>query len=117
VPILKSVDPDAYFILCIDACKEGIDGVLNQNGYVVCYESRKLKENERIYVTHDLEMEVIVHALKMWQDYLMGKRFELRTNHCGLKYLFGKPILNERQSRWLVLFSEYDFKINHIRGK
>jgi hypothetical protein len=47
----------------------------------------------------------------------MGKIFELRTNHCGLKYLFGKPILNERQSRWLVLFSEYDFKINHIKGK
>jgi hypothetical protein len=52
---------------------------------VVCYESRKLKENERIYATHDLELVTIVHALKMWRHYLMGKRFELRTNHSGMK--------------------------------
>jgi hypothetical protein len=47
----------------------------------------------------------------------MGKRFELRTDHCGLKYLFGQPSLNARQSRWLEFLSEYDFDIKHIRGK
>jgi hypothetical protein len=47
----------------------------------------------------------------------MGKIFELRTNHCGLKYLFGQPSLNARQSRWLEFLSEYDFDIKHIRGK
>jgi hypothetical protein len=47
----------------------------------------------------------------------MGKIFELRTDHCGLKYLFGQPSLNARQSRWLEFLSEYDFDINHIRGK
>jgi hypothetical protein len=55
------------------ACKEGIGGVLTQNGHVVCYESRKLKEHERNYATHDLELVAIVHALKMWRNYLMGK--------------------------------------------
>jgi hypothetical protein len=53
---------------------------------VVCYESRKLKEHERHYSTHDLELEVIMHALKMWKHYLMGKRFKLRIDHNGLKY-------------------------------
>jgi hypothetical protein len=42
--ILKIVDPNEEFIVCIDACKEGLGGVLIQNGRVVCYESRKLKE-------------------------------------------------------------------------
>jgi hypothetical protein len=83
----------------------------------VCYESRNLKEHERIYATHDLELAVIVHALKMWQHYLMGKRFELRIDNNGLKYLFGKPSLNVRKSRCLEFLSEYDFDINHIRGK
>jgi hypothetical protein len=64
--ILRIVDQDAYFVVCIDACKEGIDGVMSQNGHVVCYKSRKLKEHERIYVTHYLELASIVHALKMW---------------------------------------------------
>jgi len=51
------------------------------NGHVVCYESRKLKEHERHYATHDLESASIMHALKMWRHYLVGKRFELRTDH------------------------------------
>jgi hypothetical protein len=117
VPILRIVDPDEDFVVCMDACKEGLGGVLSQNGHVVCYESRKLKEHERLYATHDLELAAIVHALKMWRHYLMGKIFELRTDHSGLKYLFGQPSLNARQSRWLEFLSEYDFDIKHIRGK
>jgi hypothetical protein len=53
----------------------------------------------------------------MWWHYVMGKIFELRTNHGGLKYLFGQPSLNARQIRWLEFLSEYDFDINHIKGK
>ena len=84
-----------------NACKEGLGGVLSQNEFVVCYELRKLKEHERHYVTHDLELVAIVHALRKWRHYLMGIRFEMRTNHNGMKYLFDQPTLNARQSRWL----------------
>jgi hypothetical protein len=65
VPILKIVDPDEDFIVCTDACKEGLGGFFSQNDHVICYESRKLKEHERNYATHDLELEKIVLALKM----------------------------------------------------
>jgi hypothetical protein len=47
----------------------------------------------------------------------MGRRFELRTDHNGLKYLFDQPTLNARQSRWLEFLCEYDFDIKHIKGK
>jgi hypothetical protein len=47
----------------------------------------------------------------------MGKKFELRTDHIGLKYLFEHPTLNARQTRWLEFLSEYDFDIKHIKGK
>jgi hypothetical protein len=46
VPILKVADPDKDFTVCIDASKEGLGGVLTQEGHVICYESRKLKEQE-----------------------------------------------------------------------
>jgi hypothetical protein len=46
-----------------------------------------------------------------------GEKFELRTDHCGLKHLFGQPTLNARQTRWLKFLSEYDFEIKHIKGK
>jgi hypothetical protein len=116
-PILRIADPNEDFIVCTDACNEGLGGVLSQDGFVICYESRKLKEHERNYATHDLELAAIVHALRKWRHYLMGKRFELRTDHNGLKYLFDQPNLNARQSRWLEFLSEYNFDINHIKGK
>ena len=65
-PILKIVDPFKDFVLCIDAFKEGLGGVLIQETYVVAYESRKLKEHENNYAMHDLKLVAIIHALKMW---------------------------------------------------
>jgi hypothetical protein len=101
-PILRIAYPNMDFMVCTDACKEGLGGFLSQDGFVICYESRKLKENENNYSTHDLELAAIVHALRKWRHYLMGRRFELRTDHNGLKYLFDQPTLNTRQSRWLI---------------
>ena len=77
----------------------------------------KLREHERHYVTHDLELAAIVPGMRKWRHYLMGIRFELRTDHNGLKYLFDQPTLNARQSICLEFLSEYDFDINHIKGK
>ena len=47
----------------------------------------------------------------------MGRIFELRIDHCGLKYLFDQPILNARQARSLEFLCEFDFEIKHIKGK
>jgi hypothetical protein len=53
----------------------------------------------------------------MWRHYLMGKIFDLNTNHSGLKYLFGQPTLYSRKRSWLKFLSEYEFDIKHIKGK
>jgi hypothetical protein len=69
---------------CVHKCMQGrTRGLLSKNGHVVCFKSRKLKEHERLYANHDLELTTIVHNLNMWQHYLMGKIFELRIDHCG----------------------------------
>jgi hypothetical protein len=116
-PILKVADPDKDFTVCVDASKEGLGGVLTQEGHVICYESRKLKEHERNYVTHDLELAAVIHALKMWRHYIMGRKFLLLTDNSGVKYLFSQPELNARQARWLAFLSEFDFEVRHIKGK
>jgi hypothetical protein len=36
-----------------------------QEGHVIAYASRQLKVNEVNYPTHDLELVVVVHALKI----------------------------------------------------
>ena len=96
-PVLRIVDPDGDFIVCMDASKEGIGGVLLQNDHAIYYESWKLEENEQNYPTHDLELVAIIHALKMWRHYLMGRNFLLKTNNMSLKYLFNQSDLNARK--------------------
>ena len=108
-PVLKVVYPEKYFVVCMDACGQRLGGVLMQDNHMICYESRKLKEHERNYATHDLALVAIVHALNMWRHYLMGRKFELRIDHCGLKYLFNQPTLNVRKARWLEFLCEFDF--------
>jgi hypothetical protein len=115
--MLKIADPDNDFIMCTNTYKEGIRGVLMQEGHVICYESRKLNEHEINYVNHDLELASIVHALKMWRHHLLGRIFVLMTDHCELRHLFDQLKLNSRQARWMDLLSEFDFEIKHIKGK
>ena len=53
----------------------------------------------------------------MWRHHLIGRKFILMTDNKGLKYLLDQPNLNARQARWLSFLSEYDFEIQHIKGK
>ena len=116
-PVLWIVDPDGDFVVCTDASKEGLGGVLLQKFHVIYYESKKLKEHEKNYPMHDLELASIIHALRMWRHYLMGRKFLLKTYNMSLKYLFDQSDLNARKSRWLDFLSEYHFELNHIKGK
>jgi hypothetical protein len=71
-PIQKVPDMDMDFLVCTDASKEGLGGVLMQDGQVIAYISRKLRRHEENYTIHDLELLAIVYALKVWRHYLVG---------------------------------------------
>ena len=58
-PILRIVDPNKEFVVCNDACNDGLGGVLNQQGHVIAYESIKLQIHEKNYATYDLELAVV----------------------------------------------------------
>ena len=103
--------------VCTDACNDGLGGILTQEGHVIAYESRKLKIHEKNYATYDLELAVVIHALKMWRHHLIGRKFILMIDNKGLKYMLDQLNLNTRQARWLAFLSEYDFEIQHIKGK
>uniref|UniRef100_A0A8R7TV11 Reverse transcriptase RNase H-like domain-containing protein n=1 Tax=Triticum urartu TaxID=4572 RepID=A0A8R7TV11_TRIUA len=111
--------PDIYhsFDVYCDASAQGLGCVLMQDGKVVAYASRQLRQHDGNYPTHDLELAVVVHALKIWIHYLIGKRCQIFTDHKSLKYIFTQPDLNLRQWRWLELVKDYDLGINYYLGK
>ena len=96
-PVLVMPDMHKEFSVYYDASGQGIGCVLMQDGHVIAYASRQLRKHEQNYPTHDLELAAVVHALKIWRHYLIGKRTEIYTDHKILKYFFTQPDLNLRQ--------------------
>eukprot|EP00253_Pinus_taeda_P008401 PITA_08401 len=117
VPILSIADRDKDYVVCTDARKEGLEGVLMQEGKLMAYESRKLKEHEHKYFAYDLELAAVIHALKMWRHYLMGRKFLLLIDHHSLANYFSQPTLNARQAWWVDFLSDFDFDMKHLQGK
>ena len=114
---MSIADPNKDYVVCTNASKEGVGGVLMQEGRVIAYESRKLKEHEQKYSAYHLELAYVIHALKMWLHYLLGRKFLLLTNHHSLTNYFSQPTLNTRQARWAEFLSGFDFEIKHLKGK
>lgn len=61
-----------------------------QYGKVIPYASKKLKKYEQYYFRHDLELAIVVFALKILRHYLYIEMFEIFINHKSLKYVFAQ---------------------------
>jgi hypothetical protein len=72
-PILVMPDMEMSFSIYCDTLGEGLGCVLMQDDHMVAYASRQLRKHKVNYLTHDLELAVVVHALKIWRHYLMEK--------------------------------------------
>jgi hypothetical protein len=62
-PVLVMLDMEKPFSIYYDASGQGLGCVLMQDGHVVAYASWQLRKHEEHYLTHDLELAVVVHAV------------------------------------------------------
>jgi hypothetical protein len=116
-PVLAQPDITKSFDVYCDASGTGLGCVLMQEGRVITYSSRQLRSHEEHYPTHDLELVVVVHALRTWRHYFLGNVAHIFTDHKSLKYFFTQPDLNMRQRRWLELIKDYDLEIHYHPSK
>ena len=61
--VLALPNPIGDILVYTNLSLEGVGAVLMQDGWVITYKSRILKDDELNYPTHDLELAAIVHAL------------------------------------------------------
>ena len=68
--------------------------------HLVAFESWKMNTAEVNYPTHKRELLAVIHALRTWR-YITWRvgRFQVATDHYGLKYLMTQPQLLKRQAR------------------
>ena len=62
-------------------------------------------------------MLAILHALTKFRQYLVGSKFEIKTDQNSLKYFLEQKELNEHQQKWVSKVQAYDFKIEYVKGK
>lgn len=87
-PVLAQPDIDKPFDVYCDTLGRGLVCVLMQEGRVIAYASRRFRKNELNYPTHDLELVVVVHILKIWRRHLLGNVVHIYTDHKCLMYIF-----------------------------
>ena len=104
-----------------DACQFATGGVLSQEQEgifrLITYFSQSLNETERNYDIYDRELLGIMKALKEWQHYVIGRKFEIWTDHKNLEYFMEKRDLNRRQAQWLAELTNYEFTLHYKTGK
>jgi hypothetical protein len=116
-PVLARPNTDKLFNVYCDASGIGLGGALMQEGWVISYSSRQLRRHEEHYPTHDLDLVVVVMALRTWRHYLLGNVVHMYTDHKNLKYIFTQLDLNMRQRRWLELIKDYELEVQYHPGK
>ena len=84
----------------------------------VAFISKSLSDIECNYEIHDKEMLAIIRCLEEWRHFLEEAviKFEIWTNHKNLKYFMKAQKLNQRQARWALYLSRFDFTLKHIPG-
>ena len=88
-----------------------------KHGKVIAYAFRQLKVHKKNYPTHDLELEIVVFALKIWRHYLHSVHLDLYTDHKSFQYVFTQKELNLWQQRLLELLKYCDMSILYHLGK
>ena len=117
-PVLSYPRFDAnapMFVLQTDASSVGLGAVLEQNGNVIAYASRALNSAERHYSVIQKECLATVFATKQFRHYLLGRHFQLLTDHCPLQWLSSQK-MEGLLYRWALALQEYNFTIKYRKG-
>jgi hypothetical protein len=115
-PLLTTLDFTKTFIVECDALENGI-GVVLMQGRPLAFESRPLKGKDLHKPIYEKEMMAILHALKKWHPYLIGRHFKVKTDHGSLKYFLEQRLSSEEQQKCVTKILGYDFEIIYKKGK
>lgn len=107
--------------MIVDASPVGLGAVLVQQhtdgDRIIAYASRSLTEVEKRYSQTEKEGLAIVWGCEHFNLYLLGKEFELITDHRPLEYIYStKSRPSARIERWVLRLQPYSFTVKYRSG-
>ena len=109
-----------------DTSPYGVGAVLshrmpNGDERPVSFASRTLTVTEKKYLQLKKEALAIIFGVRKYHQYLYGQRFELRTDHKPLMYIFSEnksipAMASGRIQRWALTLGAYTYTIRFQKG-
>ena len=120
-PVIKIFDPKKEITLTTDASAHAMAAILSQEGHPIMYLSRKLTQAETNYSNIEKEALAIIWSTERAHDFLMGRKFLLRTDHRPLEFIFNPrkelpKVTSSRIIRWAIKLMAFDFDIIYVKG-
>jgi hypothetical protein len=107
--VLSLPDFTKTFMLECDASGKGISVVLMQRGQPLVFTSKQLSERNLGKPIYEKEMLAILHVVDLWCSYLLGQRFQIKTDHQSLKYFLEQCISSPEKQKWVTKLFRYDY--------
>ena len=115
------MDNAGQFVLDVDASDVGIGGILHQiqdgRERVIAYASRALNKAERNYCITEKELLAVRYFIEYFRQYLLGRKFVVRSDHQALVWLFKLKEPRGKIARWIEILSHYNFSIEYRPGR
>ncbi len=121
-PCLMAFRPERPTALHSDFSKTGLGAVLMQRDtdgvWKACaYHSQALTAAASRMVGVEGELFAMTVATRHFAPFLQGRRFEIITDHAGLKAVPQLSTTSERMNRWQRELATFDFFVTHRPGR
>lgn len=120
-PILTCPNFEHEFTLATDASNYAVGAILSQfydgREHVICYISRTLSRQERVYSATERELLAVLFAVEKLRCYLEYTKFTVITDHYSLKWLDNLKDPQGRLGRWALRLQQFDYTVVHRKGR
>jgi len=122
--VLIFLDPEKEFIVETDSSDFAVGCILSQVSpkdnllHPVAFYTHSMNKVEVNYITYDKELLAIITASDLWRHHLEGAKYpvQILTDHRNLLYMKKPQHLNQKQIRWRLFLSKFDFRIAYRPG-
>ena len=98
-----------------------IGGVLSQQQSgkerVITFGAKRLTKSQAKYSPFQGELCAVLHFLKLWKYYLLGRKFVVRVDNTGLLAINKLEPPDGMVARWLQTLANFDFSMIHRGSK
>ena len=121
-PVLAFADYTKYFLLKMDASKEGLGAFLSQKQvdgqfHLVAYGSWALTAHEKNHHSTKLEFLALKWAvMEHFKEYLLYQPFLIKTDNNPLTYIMTTPNLDATGHQWVGALAKLNFQLEYQKG-